>query len=70
MNRAKGEFEEKLLELRRQLEEERLRQAKTASVISKEEYSRGIMDLGTNQDVGMEELRRGNSNLDFSMLLD
>ena len=59
MNRAKGEFEEKLLDLRRQLEEERLRQAKTASGVFEEEYTRGIMDPGTNQDVAMEELRRG-----------
>ena len=60
MNRAKGEFEERLQELRRQLEEERLRQVKTSSNTLLSERNRGTMDQGRN-DVDMEQLRRGNN---------
>ena len=63
MNRARGEFEEKLLDLRRQLEEERLRQVKTISNVLEREHSREIMDLEKAQGVDMEELRRGNNNI-------
>ena len=58
MNRAKGEFEERLQELRRQLEEERLRQVKTQSNTLLSESNRDIMDQGSN-DADMEQLRRG-----------
>ena len=59
MNRAKGEFEQKLLDLRRQLEEERLRQVKTVKNVLEREYSKEMMDIGKGHEVNLDELRQG-----------
>ena len=68
MNRAKGEFEEKLLDLRRQLEEEKLRQGKTVKNVLEREHSKEMMDLGTGHEVDMEALKRGYFCIQFSLM--
>ena len=59
MNRAKAGFEEKLLDLRRQLDEERLRQVKTVKDVLEREHSRELMDLEAGHDLDMGDTKKG-----------
>eukprot|EP00794_Sanderia_malayensis_P003343 gene3343-3832_t len=57
MNRAKSGFEERLLDLRRQLEEERQRQVGTLKTVLEREHSSEIMDLDTGHSSEIDELK-------------
>ncbi|XP_065053400.1 A-kinase anchor protein 9-like isoform X3 [Rhopilema esculentum] len=57
MSRAKAGFEAKLLDLRRQLDEERLRQVKTVKEVLEREHSREKIDLLVGHDSEMYGLK-------------
>ena len=59
MSRAKAGFEAKLLDLRRQLDEERLRQVKTVKDVLEREHSREKFDLLVGHDSEMDGLKSG-----------
>ena len=55
----KTEFEERLRELRRQLEEERLRQVGTIKNVLEREHRQELLDMQTGHAMDIEAIRSG-----------